>query len=395
MKTGVVSLNIKGLIKRYQARCAPCRRIRLLPSNNLETPENSMLFSNSPPFSCTQMDIAGAFQLKNQEKAYCLINVCSWSSAVLLAPLRSLSASEVLQGLESSMTSIGRVMPVKIYSDSAPSFLTLNEARQGIETGGMEDSEYQNLKKEISEQGIKLVNHAPFSPHKTGKVERKVANLKQMIKAHTGNLKNLDFFEFFHLIKKCQYLINSRPISSYSSVMSTMIITPNDLLYPAQSAMYSADLKSFPQERNLGKIYNKTNDLYTSFKEIYLTLYVEAARRRNKQTSKRKLEPEDIVIILDRITRGSDLTLGQVIKVDDAQKNVLLRTIQRGARMNNVFKILDPAKHTRLVRSPHSLVFIFRPDQRSDILEYYRSGSAQTPNPEIWDQVETETVESQ
>ena len=177
--------------------------------------------------------------------------------------------------------------------------------------------------------------------------------------------------------------------------MSTMVITPNDILYPAQSTMYSTDLNSFPQERTLWQVYNKTNDLYKSFKEIYLTLYVEAARRRNKQTSKRMLEPEDIVIILDRITRGSDLALGQVISVDATQKNVLLRTIQRGARVNNVFKILDPAKHTRLVRSPNSLVFIFCPDQRSDMLEYYRSDSTQMPDPEIWDQVETEPVEDQ
>ena len=109
MKTGVVSLNIKKLIKRCQARCTRCRRIRLLPSNNTETPDNTMIFSNLPPFSCIQMDIAGDFKLKNQEKAYCLISVCSWSSAALLAPLKSLSASEVLQGLETSMTSIGRM----------------------------------------------------------------------------------------------------------------------------------------------------------------------------------------------------------------------------------------------------------------------------------------------
>ena len=140
------------------------------------------------------MDIAGDFRLANQTKAYCLICVCSWSSAALFAPLRSLSSTEVLQGLETSMTSVGRMMPVKIYSDSAPSFLSLNEARQGVETGGMEDREYQNLEKEISEQGIKLVNHSPYSPHKTGKVERKVANLKAMLKAHCGNLTNLDFF---------------------------------------------------------------------------------------------------------------------------------------------------------------------------------------------------------
>ena len=107
------------------------------------------------------------------------------------------------------------------------------------------------------------------------------------------------------------------------------------------------------------------------------------------------LEPEDIVIILDRITRGSDLALGQVLSVDSTQKNVLLRTIQRGARVNNVFKILDPAKQTRLVRSPNSLVFIFRPNQEIDMLEYYRSNSTQSPDPEIWDQVEIEPAEDQ
>ena len=71
------------------------------------------------------------------------------------------------------------------------------------------------------------------------------------------------------------------------------------------------------------------------------------------------LIPDDIVIILDRLTRGTDLALAQVLSVDSDQKNVLLRIIQRGARVNNVYKILDPAKQTSLVRSPNSLVFIF------------------------------------
>ena len=45
------------------------------------------------------------------------------------------------------MTSVGRTMPVRIYSDSAPSFILLNKARMGVETAGMDDAEYQDLKK--------------------------------------------------------------------------------------------------------------------------------------------------------------------------------------------------------------------------------------------------------
>jgi hypothetical protein len=150
LKSGVVSLNIKKIVKKHQARCARCRRIRMLPSQNTETPDNTLIFSNLPPFACIQMDVAGHFELKDQVKAYCLISCCSWSSAVLFSPLRSLSATEVLQGLETAMTSVGPGMPHQIYSDSAPSFISLKEIRQGRETGEMEDEEYRNLEREIT-----------------------------------------------------------------------------------------------------------------------------------------------------------------------------------------------------------------------------------------------------
>ena len=63
------------------------------------------------------MDVAGHFELKDQVKAYCRISCCSWSSAVLFSPLRSLSATEVLQGLETAMTSVGRGMGVQEDGD--------------------------------------------------------------------------------------------------------------------------------------------------------------------------------------------------------------------------------------------------------------------------------------
>ena len=116
-------------------------------------------------------------------KAYVLVSVCSWSTAVLFAPLLSLTASEILQVLEVCMTSVGRTMPVKVYSDSAPSFISLNESRQGVETSPMSDEEYLDLQRKINEQGIKLVNHCAYAPNKTGRVERKVASLKVLLRA--------------------------------------------------------------------------------------------------------------------------------------------------------------------------------------------------------------------
>ena len=130
---------------------------------------------------------------------------------------------------------------------------------------------------------------------------------------------------------------------------------------------------------------------------MYLSLYIEAARKHNKETSKRILVPEDVVIILDRLTRGSDMALAQVINIDKENKNVLLRTIQRGAKVNNKYKIVDPARQTRLVRAPSSLVFIFRPNDNVDLLEYFSSSSISASDPESWNHVELEleTTEGQ
>ena len=241
------------------------------------------------------------------------------------------------------------------------------------------------------------MNHSPYSPHKTGKVERKVASLKVLLRAHYGHLTDLNYHEFSYLLKKSQFLVNSRPVGSYSSAMSSFVISPNDIIFPAQSSMYSSDMEDFPQERTLWEGFNKTNQLYRAFKEMYLNLYLEAVRKRNKETSKRKLITDDVVIILDRLTRGSDMVLAQVISVDKDHKNVLLRTIQRGARVNNVYKIMDPARQTRLVCAPSSLVFIFRPNENVDLLEYYSSSSISAPDPETWNHVEMEpeTAEEQ
>ena len=164
-------------------------------------------------------------------KVYCLILCCSWSSAVPFSPLRSLPATEVLQGLETSMISVGRVMPFLPVSQG-------DKTRQG--TRGMENREYQELEREINERGVRFVNHSPYSPHKTGRVERKASNLKAML--------------------------NSKPVSCYSSAMSTMVISPNDMVFPSQSSMHCTDLDDFPEERTL-----------------WQALYFGAARRRNKE----------------------------------------------------------------------------------------------------------------
>ena len=93
---------------------------------------------------------------------------------------------------------------------------------------------------------------------------------------------------------------------------------------------------------------------------------------------------------MDRLTRGSDMALAQVISIDKENKNVLVRTVQRGAKVNAKYKIVEPARLTRLVRDPSSLVYVYRPNETVDFLEYF-SSSISASESELWNHVEQET----
>ena len=80
-----------------------------------------------------------------------------------------------------------------------------------------------------------------------------------------------------------------------------------------------------------------------------------------------------------------------MISIDKDNKNVLLRTIQRGAKVNARYQIVEPARQTRLVRAPSSIVFIFRPNDEIDFLEYF-SVSASASDSELWTHVDQEIM---
>ena len=66
-----------------------------------------------------------------------------------------------------------------------------------------------------------------------------------------------------------------------------------------------------------------------------------------------------------------------------------MRTIQRGAKVNAKYKIVEAARLTRLVRAPSSLVFVYRPNENTDFLEYF-SSSISASDVESWSHVEEE-----
>ena len=106
---------------------------------------------------------------------------------------------------------------------------------------------------------------------------------------------------------------------------------------------------------------------------MFLSLYIQTTLKRNTKSDKRILKEDDIVIILDRLTRGLENTLAEVVETDESNKNIIVRTISRPAIMDANFNIRTPARISRLLRAPESLIFLFRKNTEIDILEYFNT----------------------
>ena len=370
LREGYYAVNLKKIIKHFLSKCVTCRKFRLLPSSSEQSPQTTLIYANGAPFDSVQVDFAGEFFLQDRIKAYVLLTICAWSGAVTFQPITSLTATDTLKALEVSMNSVGRTLPSRIYCDAAPSFLALRRVERAMDTAHLSDLEYIKMKTGLVAAGVEVRAHAAYAAFRTGKVERSVQMLKRFLKSQYGYLGDLSYVDFTYLISKAAFVINNRPIGAYDTVHSTFCLSPIDLIHPAQSQMISTQITEFPQTAKLWKHYNHMLKLHNGLKSMFINLFIERALRRNKKSSKRILVPGDVVLILDRLSRGLESTMAEVMEVDESNKNIIVRTITRPATVDRNYKIVTPAKVTRLLRAPESLVFLFRKNQEVDILEY-------------------------
>ena len=127
------------------------------------------------------MDFAGPFQLNGGVKAYTLVVYCSWFGGVLFQALPSLTASDTLRYLEVAMAIVSRTTPDRIYCDAAPSLLALQQVNKGVDTTGLSDEEYINMREGLSKSGIQLRAQTAYVSFRTGRIERLVFFLNSEI----------------------------------------------------------------------------------------------------------------------------------------------------------------------------------------------------------------------
>ena len=329
-------------LKKLQDNCALCRKTRRKTLDIHMGTVQSKRLTQSAPFTFLQADFFGPLRCKDHvnqrgsRKIWCMILICDFTRYINIVPVESLSATHLMNALRHHTLRFGNF--VRMEADLGTNFVG---ARADIEEDKILESTANEFAHEIQKTGATLIQRSPKSPFITGSAEHSVKVAKKILPTkHTMSLP-----EWFLACAVAMDLINKRPIGNTNSMES---FTPSSIV-PVWSEIDSPTTMRGCTE--VIKRYKK------EFYENWRIFYMDTVLRQSKwvDDSPLALQIGDLVLITDLAGEyDSYMTMGRVTDQTDDSSGVP-RYITVG------YKRGSSKKEKHVVRTPRSLVFLYRP----------------------------------
>ncbi|RVE44041.1 hypothetical protein evm_011339 [Chilo suppressalis] len=305
----------RNLARKVINNCVRCARLRA------KTPEPIM--GNLPkdrltpgyPFRICGVDYAGLIKLLTMHgrgaktiKAYICLFVCFSTRAIHLELVSDLTTDAYLLALKRFISR--RSKPSQIYSDNGKCFVGLmNEFAKFISNSSDKIVNY------ASSQGIKFSFIPPYAPHFGGLWEAGVKSCKYHLRRVIGNA-HLTFEEFTTMLAQIEALLNSRPLTPFSSDPTDMSpLTPAHFLIGRPlTAPTCTNLKDRPMHRVTR--YQRVEQMRQHFWRRWSLEFVSELQTRSKwKTNKSSIEIGSLVVIKDTNAPPLRWNLDRVTKV--------------------------------------------------------------------------------
>ncbi|WKX90081.1 hypothetical protein Q1695_009150 [Nippostrongylus brasiliensis] len=189
-------------------------------SNIASPPRQQQLYSNA-----TRPNAHPLLNSQETTKTWIALFTCLNTRAIYVDIALSLSTSCFLHILRRFIATNGK--PRYLLSDNAPAFVATSETFPSTTPAATKDViDY------CSDHNIRFKFIAALAPWQGGVYERMVGIFKTSFKAAVRN-RTLDLDEFVTLMKECEAIVNSRPITYvYSEIDSGYPLRPLDFLRP-------------------------------------------------------------------------------------------------------------------------------------------------------------------
>ena len=293
-QNGFWIVSASSVVSEVINKCVTCKKLRgpLQQQKMSDLPTDRM--EPAPPFTYCAVDYFGPFTIKEgrkELKRYGVLFTCMASRAIHLETAVELSTDSFLNALRRFLAERWPVRQIR--SDCGTNVVgAKNELSQAIN----EDKIRDVLLKDNCEINFKM--NPPSASHARGVWERQIRSVRNVLKPlmlEAGS--QLDDESFRTLMKECQAIVNSRPLTT-TSADELEPLTPNHLLtmkskvlMPSPGVFQKADLYC-------RKRWRRVQHLANLFWRKWRQQYLQSLQIRTKwQRPRRNLRGDDIVII--------------------------------------------------------------------------------------------------
>ncbi|XP_066595459.1 uncharacterized protein [Prorops nasuta] len=242
-----------GLVKRHVRACVRCFRARPYRSTQLMGNLPSARVTPSRPFAITGVDYAGPLRLRYAKgrgqrtyKGYIALFVCFATKAIHLEAVSDMTTQSFLAAFR--RFTCRRGLCQKLVSDNGTNFQGADKELRNLFKKSSEF--YQDIGKDLAEQGIFWEFIPPSSPHFGGLWEAGVKATKHHLIRVIGD-HTLTYEELATVLTEVEVCLNSRPLCPLSGdVEDLQVLTPSHFLLGGPSRLIpEVSLQSVPENR--------------------------------------------------------------------------------------------------------------------------------------------------
>jgi hypothetical protein len=304
-------VNIHRLVKSIRYNCVICKKLQKQTMQQIMSPLPEERLKPSPPWYCTSIDFFGPFitrgevQRRVRGKAYGVLFNCMTTRAVHVDVADNYSTDGFMKVLRRFISLRG--CPAKLYSDGGSQLVAAAKELKNVLKG----FELEDLKAFGAEKGMNWEFTPADAPWWNGCAEGLIKSVKKAITTAVGD-QVLTPTELQTVCFEAANLVNERPIGRHpQSPEESAYLCPNDLLLGrSTSRVPSGPFKEFANHR---RRHEFIQSLVEAFWKKWIRDYFPSLVIRPKwHTSRRNLEPGDIVFIQDSNQVRGNWKLGRV-----------------------------------------------------------------------------------
>ncbi|XP_046560553.1 uncharacterized protein LOC124269568 [Haliotis rubra] len=325
-------IKANSAVRTILSRCVTCRKLRVPACEQKMADLPSIRVKPTPPFTYTGVDFFGPHVIKEGRKyakRYGALFTCLVSRGVHIETANSLDTDSFLHALRRFIARRGPIHV--IWCDNSTNFTSAaKELRQAVA-----EMSQERIQSYLLKSNIEWKFNPPSASHMGGVWERLIRSVRQVLSPLLNEFgERLNDESYRTLLCEVEAIINSRPLTTVSD-------SPDDLnpLSPNHLLMMKSNVSIPPpghfqrndvyMRRRWRRIQYLANVFWSRWRREYL-LNLQVRQKWNE--SKRNMQVDDIVLIMDQNIPRLQWPMGRVIATESDKRghvrSVVLRTLK-------------------------------------------------------------------